>query len=86
MKKTFIISNYSSFYERIYTEDSYCLLFLKIKYLFKGYRVFTLPLYIILFFDKHFNIRLPYGTNISFEKFIKGTDQCTWLNPYDNYL
>lgn len=85
MKKTYIISDYSGFYERIHTEKTYCLLFLMIKYLFKGYRVFSLPVSIVIFFSKNFNIKLPFGTDVTFEKYVKGTKQYTWHSPYDNF-
>ena len=84
MKKTYIVSNYNS-YESIHTEDAYCKFQLMVKYHFKGYKVFSYPLWLVVLFKKRFNILLNYGKDATFELRIKGSDQTTHWSPYDNF-
>jgi hypothetical protein len=64
-----IVSDYSGFYEHIYTKETVCMLFIKIKYHFfkKGYKVWG------------------KDPNVDFEKYVKGSDQITSWSPYDNF-
>ena len=80
-----IVSNYSGYYESIHTEDSLCLLTIKLKYLFKGYRIYSTPLWYAKFMYKVFNKRVLKSANISFEKFDPSKDQVTWWMPWDNF-
>lgn len=85
MKKTFIVSNWSGFYESIGTEESYCKFFLQVKYLFKGYRVWAIPtigMAKIIF--KLFGVRTYKGINLGVEKFVKGSGQVTYWQPWMN--
>lgn len=81
-----IISNYSGTYESIHTVETKSMFLLKLKYQLKGYRVWSFPtLWMAKLAYKWFGKRIYKGTNISFEKFIPGTDQITWWSPYDNF-
>jgi hypothetical protein len=80
-----IVSNYSGYYESIHTEDSLCILTIKIKYLFKGYRIYSTPLWYAKLMKKVFNKRVYKSANISFEKFDPTKDQVTWHMPWDNF-
>jgi hypothetical protein len=80
-----IVSNYSGYYESIHTEDSLCLLTIKIKYLFKGYKVHTTPLWYAKLIKKVFNKNVFKCANVSFEKFDPSKDQVTWHMPWDNF-
>ena len=79
-----IVSTYNS-YEMIRTEDSLCMLTIKLKYLFKGYRIHSTPLWYAKFMMKYFNKRVYQSSNISFEKFDPTKDQITWHMPWDNF-
>ncbi len=82
MKKTFIVSTYNS-YEWIHTEEAYCKLQLMIKYHRKGYKVWDYPISFVRFMKKYFNYIPNWGNqNAYFEKFIKGSDQITFHNPW----
>jgi hypothetical protein len=81
-----IISNYSSFYESIHTEDAPCMLWIKLKYHLKGYRVWAFPtLWMAKLWYKFTGKSIYRGTNVSFEKYILGSDQITYWSPYDNF-
>jgi hypothetical protein len=81
-----IISDYSGNYESIHTVDTKSMFILKLKYQCKGYRVWCFPtLAMAKLVHKWFGKRIYKGTNISFEKFIPGTDQITHWSPYDNF-
>ncbi len=81
-----IVSNTRGYYESIHTEDTLCMLFIKIKYLYKGYRVYDpIPFWLAKRLYKWFGWRTLRGVNVSFEKFVPGTDQCTWWQPWMNF-
>jgi hypothetical protein len=83
---TVIISDCSSYYESIYTVETYSMLLLKLKYHFKGYRVWCFPsIRLALLIFKLTGKRTYKGTNVSFEKYVPGTDQITHWSPYDNF-
>jgi len=82
-----IISDYSGFYERIHSVETKSLFLLKLKYQLKGYRVWCFPtLWMARLAKKWFNKRIYKGTNVSFEKYVPGSDQITswepWMNAY----
>jgi hypothetical protein len=81
-----IISDTRGYYESIHTEEAMCILALKIKYAFKGYRVWSIPT--IWMSGLWFNItgrRIYKGRNITFEKRIPGSDQVTYWQPWMNF-
>lgn len=81
-----IISDYSNFYERIYTVDAHSMFLLKLKYLFRGYRVWAFPtLWMARIWYKLTGKGIYRGTNVRFEKYISGSDQICWWSPYDNF-
>lgn len=81
-----IISDYSGNYESIHTVETKSMFLLKVKYRLKGYRVWCFPtLWMAKLAHKWFGVRIYRGTNVSFEKFIPGSDQITWWSPYDNF-
>ena len=62
------------------------MLWIKIQYLIKGYRVWAFPtLWMAKIWYKFTGKGIYKGTNVSFEKFIPGSDQITWWSPYDNF-
>ena len=82
-----IISDRSNFYERIYTVDTRSMFLLKLKYQFKGYRVWAFPtLWMARIYYKFKGKGIYRGTNVSFEKYVPGSDQITswepWMNVY----
>jgi hypothetical protein len=79
-----IVSDYRGNYEWIRTESSLCILTIKIKYLFKGYRIHSTPIWYAKFMMKYFNKRTYQGANVSFEKFDPNKDQITHYSPWDN--
>lgn len=81
---TVIISNTRGYYESIHTEETYSVLFTKVKYLFKGYRVWDpMPFWLGKMLYRWFGLR-TFGVNVTFEKFVPGTDQCTFWQPWMN--
>jgi hypothetical protein len=80
-----IVSNYSGFYESINTEDSLCMLTIKVKYMLKGYKVYSTPLWYAKLIHKYFNKRVYKQANISFEKFDPTKDQITFHSPWSNF-
>lgn len=82
-----IVSNYRGHYESIHTEESVCMLFIKIKYLFKGYTVWSFPsIWMAKQIHRFTGLRTYKGTNISFEKFVPGSDQVTYWQPWMNFI
>lgn len=83
---TVIISDCSGYYESIYTVKTRSMFLLKLKYQCKGYNVWCFPtLWMAKLAYKWFGKSIYKGTNISFERFVKGTDQITHWSPYDNF-
>ena len=84
---TVIISDYTGYYEKIYTEECKSVFLLKLKYQFKrGYRVWSFPtLWMAKIAYKHFGKSIYRGTNISFEKHVPGSDQITYWMPWMNF-
>ena len=81
-----IISDCSSFYERIYTVETKSLFLLKLKYQFKGYKVWAFPtLWMARLWYKFTGKGIYRGTNISFEKFDPTKDQITSWEPWMNF-
>lgn len=81
-----IVSNYRGFYESIYTEDAPFMLWIKIKYQLKGYRVWAFPtMWMAKLYFRFFKKGIYRGTNVSFEKYVKDSDQITHWSPYDNF-
>lgn len=74
----YIVSNYSSGWESINTERG-CLLFLKLKYAVKGYRVFQSLKFIYKITKKQLK-----GNDVFFERYVKGSKQVTFYEPYMN--
>lgn len=85
---TVIISDYTGHYEKIYTVECKSMFLLKLKYQFfkRGYRVWAFPtLWMAKLAYKYFNKSIYQGTNVSFEKYIPGTDQITYWMPWMNF-
>lgn len=81
-----IISDTSNFYERIYTVDTKSMFLLKLKYQLKGYKVWAFPtLWMAKLWYKYTGKPIYRGTNISFEKYIPGSDQITSWEPWMNF-
>jgi len=82
-----IISDYSGYYERIYTVETKSIFLLKLKYQFiKRYTVWCFPtLTMAKLAHRWFGKSIYKGSNVSFEKFIPGSDQITNWSPYDNF-
>ena len=82
---TVIISSTRGYYESIHTEETRWLFLLKVKYLFKGYRVWAFPtLWMAKIYYKLFKKPIYRGTNVTFEKWVKGSDQVTFWQPWMN--
>jgi hypothetical protein len=81
MKRTYIVSTYNA-YEWITTENAYCMLFLMIKYHFKGYRVWDWPVWIAILVYKMTGKAILKGRTATFKLFVKGTNQVTYYTPY----
>jgi hypothetical protein len=80
---TIIVTNRkdSGIYETIYTEKACCILFIKIKYLLKGYDVWAIPT--IGMARLWYNLTgkgIYKGINVFFEKYIPGSNQITHYN------
>lgn len=59
---------------------------LKLKYQCKGYKVWAFPtLWMARVWYKLTGKRIYLGTNISFEKYVPGTDQITSWEPWQNF-
>ena len=83
---TIIISDYSGYYESIHTERSLCILFIKLKYFFRGYKVFSFtPMWFVKFVHKYTGKSIYMETNVSFEKYKKDSDQITYWQPWMNF-
>ena len=85
---TVIISDYTGYYEQIYTVECQSMLLLKLKYqLFKrSYRVWALPtMWMAELAYKYFGKQVYRGTNVSFEKYVSDTDQITYWMPWMNF-
>lgn len=82
-----IVSDYSGFYECINTVETKSMFLLKLKYQLKGYRVWAFPtLWMCLIWYKCTGKRIYYrGCNVSFEKYVPGTDQITFWQPWMNF-
>lgn len=81
-----IVSSYRNSYEFIHTEDAICMLFIKIKYIYKGYTVFAIPpMWFAKIWYKFTGKGIYKGTNVHFEKVIQGSDQILWHSPYYDY-
>jgi len=85
-KKTYIVTTYNT-YEFITTRDTYSLLFLKLQYMRKGYRVFVFPTLWMAKLWSQLTRKMVYwqGPDVTFEKYIPGSDQITYHSPYDNF-
>lgn len=85
--RTYIVYDYSSFYERIYTRRAFCMFFLKLRFLFKGYRVWAYPtIWMAKVWFKIAGKRSYRGVNVQFEKYIPGTGQTTYWEPWMNFM
>jgi hypothetical protein len=83
---TIIINDYSGYYESIHTEEALCMLSIKLKYFFKGYKVFCFtPMWFVKFVHKYTGKSIYMETNVSFEKYKKGSDQITYWQPWMNF-
>lgn len=81
-----IISDTSGFYERIYTVETKSMFLLKLKYQLKGYRVWAFPtLWMSRIWYKYTGKSIYRGCNLSFEKYVPGTDQITYWEPWMNF-
>lgn len=81
-----IISDTSGFYERIYTVDTNSMFLLKLKYQLKGYRVWAFPtLWMARIWYKLTGKGIYRGVNLTFEKYVPGTDQITYWEPWMNF-
>lgn len=85
--RTYIIGNYAGYYEAIHTERAIHSIFLHIKYIWKGYRTIRWPLRLFIWIAKTFGKKIPMWVfpNISIERYIKGSDQVTYWQPYMNF-
>lgn len=82
---TVIVSDYSGFYESINTVETKSMFLLKVQYLFKGYRVWAFPtMWMARIWYKVTGKGIYRGTNVSFEKYVPGTDQVTYWQPWMN--
>lgn len=78
-----IVSRYVNSYEWISTESTPCMLFIKLKYLYKGYRVWAFPtLWMAKIWYRFTKKGIYRGVNVTFEKVIPDTDQITYHTPY----
>lgn len=83
---TVIVSDTSSFYERIYTVETRSMFLLKLRYQLKGYRVWAFPtLWMARVWYKLTGKGIYKGINITFEKHIPGSDQVTYWMPWMNF-
>ena len=84
---TVIVSDYRGYYECINTVETKSIFLLKVEYhLFKGYRVWAFPtLWMARIYYKLTNKRLYRGTNVHFEKYVPGTNQVTYWQPWMNF-
>jgi hypothetical protein len=83
---TVIVSDYTGFYERIYTVETKSMFLLKLRYQLKGYRVWAVPtLWMAGIWYKLTGKGIYRGRNISFEKYVRGTDQITFWQPWMNF-
>lgn len=85
-KKTYIVSTYNNSYEWITTRDTYSLLLLKYKYYREGYRVWDYPVWFGVLVYKITGKAILRGRNVTFEKYVPGTNQITYHTPYHNFL
>ena len=83
---TIIVYNYKGFYEEIHTERSLCILTLKLKYLLKGYRVFSMPIKLAFLIHKYTGKKVFFTADVFFEKYKPGSDQITYWQPWMNFL
>lgn len=80
-----IVSDYSGFYESINTVETKSMFLLKVQYLFKGYRVWAFPtMWMARIWYKVSGNGIYRGTNVSFEKYVPGSDQVTYWQPWMN--
>lgn len=80
-----IVSDYSGFYESINTVETKSMFLLKLRYQLKGYRVWCFPtMWMARIWYKVTGKGIYRGTNISFEKYIPGSDQVTYWQPWMN--
>jgi hypothetical protein len=83
---TIIVSDYSGYYESIHTEEALCILHIKLRYMFKGYKVFSFtPMWLVKLIHSITGKSIYMETNVGFEKFKPGTGQITHWSPYDNF-
>jgi hypothetical protein len=85
-RKTYIVSTYVNSYEWITTKDCYSLLLLKLWYVKQGYRVWDYPLWFGRLVYKITGKGILRGKDVTFEKYIPGSDQITYHTPYHNFL
>ena len=80
-KTTYIVSTYTS-YEWITTRDTYSLLFLKLQYMYNGWKVWDYPMWLVKLVYKYTGKSIFRGTDVTFEKYVPGSDQITYHTPY----
>ena len=84
-KKIYIVSTYNS-YESITTEETYFLWLLKLQYMRKGYMVYAFPtMWMAKIYYKFTGKGIYKGTNVTFEKYIPGSGQITYWQPWMNF-
>jgi hypothetical protein len=80
-----IVSDYSGYYECINTVETKSMFLLKVRYQVKGYRVWSFPtMWMARIWYNITGKRIYRGTNVSFEKYVPGTDQITYWQPWMN--
>lgn len=85
-KKTYIVSTYDNYYEKIVTRETYFLWLLKLKYMREGYMVYAFPtMWMAKIYYKFTGKGIYKGTNVTFEKRIPGSDQVTYWMPWMNF-
>jgi hypothetical protein len=84
---TIIINDYSGYYESIHTEEALCMLSIKLKYFFKGYKVFCFtPMWFVKLIHKYTGKSVYMERNVSFEKLDPNNkDQITYWQPWMNF-
>ena len=80
-QKTYIVSTYNN-YEWITTRDTYFLWMLKLEYFNKGYRIWDYPMWFAKIVYKLTGKGILKGRDVTFEKYIPGSDQITYYTPY----
>lgn len=80
---TVIISDTSNFYERIYTVETRSMFLLKLKYQLKGYKVWAFPtIWMARIYHKLTGKAIYRGVNMIFDKYVPGSGQITYWEPW----